>query len=387
MDYIKLCEKYNFEMPAYAKEYFEDFSAEYKRDVPVLSAENAAYVADATSLPEDGKQVLISCAEIINSDDDAHLCASFLAYITVYKRVPWVNYIYWDDLFTVEGLKPEQVGWVLVATQLANTLINKKPPKDLNEENINAFRGYSHTCFNQKGYWGILEWHWNMLCAGGCMFMFGVLKFVPGEFTGDYPVITDGSRYVSLIGGEYFIGKDGELVDCEEKSVGKTSFYEDDEKYIGHVVSPDGKVAYESTEFSKSVWKDYLRGGTHTIEIHIPAKIQYTPDAIKDAYKQAVEFFGDFCPQHKPKAIAGYSWIFSPQLEKVLPETSNILAVNRSMHILPSTGSFGADCRFIREGSSLQKRMAEECEKGTEFHYAVMYTAVDEIDTFGKEIV
>ena len=60
MDYIKLCEKYNFEMPAYAIEYFEDFSAEYKRDVPVLSAENAAYVADATSRPEDGKQALIS---------------------------------------------------------------------------------------------------------------------------------------------------------------------------------------------------------------------------------------------------------------------------------------------------------------------------------------
>ncbi len=387
MDYIQLCQKYNFEMPAYAKDYFDDFMAEYNRSVPVLSKENAAFVADSTSLPEDGKQALIHCAEVINENDDAHLCASFLAYITVYKRVPWVNYIYQDDLFTVEGLKPEQVGWVLVATQLANTLINKKPPKELNEENIGAFRGYSQSCLNQKGYWGILEWHWNMLCAGGCMFMFGVLKFVPGEFTGDYPVITDGSKYVSFIGGEYFIGKDGELVDCEEKSIGKTSFYEDDEKYIGNVVSPKGRVDTFPTEFSKKVWKDYLRGGTHTIEIHIPSKIQYVPETIKDAYKQAVEFFKEFYPRHEPKAIAGYSWIFSPQLEKVLPETSNILAVNRSMHVLPCTGYFGADCRFIREGSSLQKRMAEECEKGTEFHYAVMYTAIDEIDTFGKEIV
>lgn len=386
MTYTELCGKYNFTMPDYAADYYDGFIAEYNRSVPVLSAENAAFVADAVSLPADGKQALIECAEIINTDDDAHLCASFLACLTVYKRVPWVNYIYWDDLFTVEGLKPEQVGWVLVATQLANTLKNKKPPKELNEENIGAFRGYSQSCFNKNGYWGILEWHWNMLCAGGCMFMFGVLKFVPGEFTGDFPVITDGKRYVSLVGGEYFIGKEGELVDSEEKSVGKTSFHEDDEKYLAHVVSAKGVVESMPTEFSKAVWKDHLRGGTHTIEIHIPSKIEYTPSAIKEAYKTAVEFYKDFYPLHKPKAIAGYSWIFSPQLEKVLPETSNILAVNRSMHILPTTGSFGADCRFIREGSSLQKRMAAECEKGTEFHYAVMYTAIDEIDTFGTEI-
>lgn len=386
MTYAELCSKYNFDMPEYAKDYYDEFISGYDRSKPVLSAEDAAFVADSASLPDDGKQALIKCAEIINANDDAHLCASFLACLTVYKRVPWVNYIYRDDLFTVEGLYPEQVGWILVAVQMANTLINKKPPKELNEENVSSFRGYSKSCLNQKGYWGILEWHWNMLGAGGCMFMFGILKFVPGEFTSDFPVITDGNRYVSLIGGEYFIGKDGELVDSEEKSTGKTSFYEDDEKYIANVISSKGEVEAQPTEFSKKVWKDYLRGGDHTIEIHIPSRIEYTPEKIKEAYIKAVDFYKEFYPDHNAKAIAGYSWIFSPQLEKVLPETSNILAVNRSMHILPTTGSFGADCRFIREGSSLQKKMAVECEKGTEFHYAVMYTAIDEIETFGKPV-
>ena len=155
MDYKQLCQKYNFEMPSYAEDYFESFMAEYSRSVPVLSAETAAYVADSTSLPEDGKQALIHCAEVINANDDAHLCASFLAYITVYKRVPWVNYIYQDDLFTVEGLKPEQVGWVLVATQLANTLINKKPPKDLNEENIGECKVEKNCAEISFGKWQI----------------------------------------------------------------------------------------------------------------------------------------------------------------------------------------------------------------------------------------
>ena len=386
MTYTELCAKYNFTMPEYAADYYDAFIAEYDRSVPVLSKENAETVASATSLPEEAKAELIRCAQVMNADDEAHLCGSFLAYITVYKRVPWVNYIWWDDLFTVAGLEKEQVGWILVATQLANTLNNKKPPEDLNAENINAFRGYTQNCFNKNGYWGIVEWHWNMLCAGGCMFMFGILKFVPGEFTGDFPVITDGKRYVSLAGGEYFVGKEGELVDTEEKSVGITSFYEDDEKYIGNVISADGAVDLNKTEFPKSVWKDYLRKGTHTIEIHIPSKIPYKPEPIKEAYKMAVEFFKDFYPEHNAKAINGYSWIFSPQLNKVLPPESNILAVNDSMHILPVIATYGADCMFIREGSSLQKRIAEECEKGTEFHYGIMYTAIDEIENFGEMI-
>ncbi len=387
MTYTELCSKFNFTMPDYAADYFDAFMAEYDRSTPILSAENALLVAEETGLPEEGKQALLKCAEIINADDMGHLCGSFLACLTVYKRVPWVNYIYWEELFTVDGLHPQQVGWILVATQLANTLNNKKPPKDLNEENLNAFRGYSQSCFERFGYWGIHDWHWNMLCAGGCMFMFGILKFVPGEFTGDFPIITNGERYISLAGGEFFVGKEGELVDCEEKSVGKTSFYEDDEKYVGNMISPEGVVDLNTVEFPKSVWKDFLRKGYHTIEIHIPSKIDYRPEPIREAYKQAVEFFKDFYPDHNALAITGYSWIFSPQLSKVLPENSNILAVNESMHLLPVTPHFDGDIMFIRKGSSLQQRINEECAKGTEFHYALMYTALDEIESFGEQLL
>lgn len=386
MTYKELKAKFNCELPDYSANYFEGFISEYNRNEPILSASEIDIVAEATRLPNDGRDALIKCVEIMNNSDDAHLCGSFLVYLTVKKRAPWLNYIYTDNLFNVEGLKREQVGWVIVSAQLANTLINKKPPKELNKENTDAFRGYSQNCFDKNGYWGILEWHWNMLCAGGCMFMFGILKIVPGEFGGDFPIITDGKRYVSLVGGEYFIGRNGDLVDSESKSVGKTLFYEDDEKYIGHIVSPRGIVDSKPTEFPKSVWRDYMRRGTHTLEIHIPSKIEYTPENIKESYKSALDFYKDFYPNHHPKAIAGYSWIFAPQLELVMPHDSNILKVNRSMHLLPTTEHYDADCRFLRQGSGLQQRIASECEKGTEFHYTIMYTPIDEVETFGKEV-
>ena len=385
MTYDELRSKFNFELPGYAADGFEGFINSYDRSRPVLSAEGASLVADKTGLPEDGKQALIDCAAAINADANTHICASFLVHLCVFTRAPWLNYIYTDDLLDVPGLKKEQVGWVIVACQLLNTITNKKPPEDKNEENINAFRGYSQNCFNKNGYWGILEWNWNMLCAGGCMFMFGILKFVPGEFGGDFRIITNGEKYVSLVGGSYYVNQNGELVDSAEKSVCKTKFYEDGEKYVANVITARGFVQSEPMEFKKSEWRDYLKKGSPTLEIHIPSKIEYTPEKIKEAYKLALDFFKDFYPDHKTKAIAGYSWIFAPQLAKVLPPDGNILKVNRSMHILPTIGSYDASCRFLREGSGLQKRIADECAKGTEFHYAIMYTPVDEIETFGKE--
>ena len=384
MTYSNLCEKFNFPMPEYAAYYYDDFIKSYDRSKPLLSEEDAAMVCDVTGLPTEAKEALVKCARTINENDDAHLCGSFLADLTVYKRKPWVNYIYQPDLFTVPGLYPEQVGWVIVAVMLANTLNNKKPPEDLNVENLNAFKGYSTNCFNTKGYWGIVEWHWNMLCASGSMFLFGILKFVPSEFTSDFPVITNGKEYISLAGGEFFIGKEGELVNCEEKSVGKTSFYEDDSKYIAHVITSDGKTALEATEFDKSVWKDFLRGGDHTIDIHIPSKVEYTPEKFKEAFKMALDFYKDYYPDHNTKAFACYSWILSAQLDKVLPENSNILKVNSRLHLLPQIGSYDENIMFIRKGSSLQQKIADERAKGTEFHYGIMYSPLDELEGLDK---
>lgn len=386
MTYQEIQSYFNIELPDYVEDYFDEFIASYDRSKPIITAADVNLVCDATRLPESGRNELLRCSELLNNDDIGHLCGSFMADVLVYKRAPWLNYIEDHNLFTVDGLKPEQLGWVLVAVQLAFTLKTKNPPEDLNKENTGAFNWYSHCCKRDNGYWGISEWVWNMLSAGGCMFVFGILKFCPAQFNGDFAVITDGNRFVSLTANEYFVGKEGELVDCEEKSVGKTSFYEDDDKYIANVVAPDGTVSLTPTEFDKSVWKDYLREGDKTLEIHIPSKIDYSPEAMKESFKEAIEFYKSYYPEHEVKAIACYSWIYSAQLPKVLPPDSKILAVNRAVHILPCIASFGADCQFIRQGTSLQKRIAEECEKGTEFHFAVMYSPLDELETFGKAV-
>jgi hypothetical protein len=94
----------------------------------------------------------------------------------------------------------------------------------------------------------------------------------------------------------------------------------------------------------------------------------------------ALEFYKDYYPDHNTKAFACYSWILSAQLDKVLPENSNILKVNSRLHLLPQIGTFDENIMFIRKGSSLQQKIADERAKGTEFHFGVMYSPLDELE-------
>ena len=52
--------------------------------------------------------------------------------------------------------------------------------------------------------------------------------------------------------------------------------------------------------------------------------------------KKAVEFAKKYYPEYQFKAIYGYSWLFSPQIPKLIDnENSNILRMFKSGYIVP----------------------------------------------------
>ena len=67
-----------------------------------------------------------------------------------------------------------------------------------------------------------------------------------------------------------------------------------------------------------------------------------------------------------------------------MAEDSNILRVNSKLHLLPVIGTFDGDIMFIRKGSSLQARIADECAKGTEFHFGIMYSPLSDLENLDK---
>jgi hypothetical protein len=70
----------------------------------------------------------------------------------------------------------------------------------------------------------------------------------------------------------------------------------------------------------------------------VPDKEPLTIPALRDAMERAVPFFERYYPDHRFAAIVCDSWLFSPQLEAMLGDDSNILRWQREGYLLPGGG-------------------------------------------------
>ncbi len=61
------------------------------------------------------------------------------------------------------------------------------------------------------------------------------------------------------------------------------------------------------------------------IAIHIPSDAKMTTDRLNESVAMAKTFFTKYYPDHGREGFCLESWLLSPELKKLLPETSNIL--------------------------------------------------------------
>ncbi len=378
MEYSRISSRFNGNMPHYFAECFDAFASAYDVNKTILSDEEISAVEQKTAQDKACFDLVRSVRDAIDSDTELHAAASLMRYVLCDARMPWENELWREDALLIDGFKNEQVCLLFVVAQLAKTLLERKPPEDLNDENINAFRGYTRQCFEQKGYWGINEFSWNMLCAGGCMFMCGALKFCPSYFTKDFGALEKDGEYISILCGSFNINSYGEITSDDDVAF-RTVYSETADGFTAHRILRDGTVQPEAEYFSKAEYDVLLRGGSHTLDFHIPTGMQFTPEVVKDAMRRAVSFYSSFYPSHKTVAITVYSWLFSPQMRLVMGEVSNILSVQNSAHLLPVTETFDSDCRFLRKGSSLAERIKNVISGGRRFHIGIAYFPISEL--------
>ena len=72
---------------------------------------------------------------------------------------------------------------------------------------------------------------------------------------------------------------------------------------------------------------------TREISLHIPSDAVFTPENVDASLEAARKFFADFFPVYQNAAYVCHSWLISPKLKELLPETSNILAFQRRFSI------------------------------------------------------
>ena len=167
---------------------------------------------------------------------------------------------------------------------------------------------------------------------------------------------------------------------------------ETDETVTGHRIA-DGRVEKTAAVLDKSRYRLLLAYGDPVIRTHIPAFEPFTPEIVAASYRAALPILERCWPELQPRAVACKSWMMCPELKKLLPECSHLLAFQRPYTYFPSKGNIssaigcvfhrsGTDYEALPEDSSLQRAMKAHYLAGGVVRFDYGYILIDD---FRKE--
>lgn len=128
-----------------------------------------------------------------------------------------------------------------------------------------------------------------------------------------------------------------------------------------------GRLQFEPVLTEKDMKGDrqVIRAGTKALNVHIPAGEPLDYEESRKSFGQALEFFGE-----EYQVFVCDSWLLSPHLKEILPETSNIIRFQNLFQVAevaydslqPEQRIFGevlTDFSQYPEDTSLQRRAKE----------------------------
>ncbi|HBC86079.1 MAG TPA: hypothetical protein DCZ94_03905 [Lentisphaeria bacterium] len=357
-------------------------------------------------LDQGTENTLLPSAEII-SKDKSLLALSWYVFYCLTEGTVYRTY---DKLpsFKKELGDNSGIFFMLLALSLVpgarKTYEKMNIPENIIKDTMKEIEGFNgnHKVANDNRP-GILpnQLHWLSNYYKGKLFRLGRFEYklepfhFPGTFyrnrkTGQKIGFTpDSIRF----DGDGFVDGIGEVFD--EKNGWTSSFKEEDGLVSGNPYSPLGFAIKEKKSISLNDWEPALKANDWTIDLHIPPGGGMTPEACRDSFKTAFEFFNTHFPEKKSSAIVCNSWIFNTQFEKLLPD-SNMVKFMQELYLFPvqSGGRDGFFFVFCREyanlaeaprKTSLQKAMLGILESGRKLRSGGMAFFIEDIGKFGKQ--
>jgi len=131
------------------------------------------------------------------------------------------------------------------------------------------------------------------------------------------------------------------------------------------------------------------------IDMHIPSGGGLSLAACEDSMRRAVQFFKNYFPDQKTRAIFCASWLFNTQFEEKLPD-SNLTKFMRELYLFPikSSGKDGFFFVFCRDyedlpqaprKTSLHRVMLDTLESGKNLRSGGMVFFNEDLNHFGEQ--
>ena len=188
-------------------------------------------------------------------------------------------------------------------------------------------------------------WHWYRTVGSGDLYRLGRLEFIPKQW--DYPFRvfdhTGTGEVVALLNAGQNYDDEGH---CAGSTAWTTALEESADAIIGNPISPDGYAIRDPLRLPRGAWTQVLGPGVTVLDMHIPGGEPLALDAVRASLAQAGPFFDQFYPDTPFAAFVCDSWLFSTQLEQMLPAESNILRWQREGYLYPGGGDHGDFLNF-----------------------------------------
>ena len=189
--------------------------------------------------------------------------------------------------------------------------------------------------------------------------------------------------------GNGFVARDGEVEWTASLRV-------DNATVTGYPVSPRGVAVSREVRLPLATWVCVAEPGDFTLDMHIPAGGDMTPERCINSFRRAVAFFREYFPEKPFGSISSNSWIFGPQLEEIFPATANLVRLMREIYLFPVASPPDAGLWFIflqdcvdpataPRDTRLRRGVAEHLAAGKDWRSGGMFLLVDDLDQYGTE--
>ena len=242
---------------------------------------------------------------------------------------------------------------------------------------------------------------WGRFHTTGQIFRMGRFQYMVRPFRGALHAFrrsSDGAVVALAADGARF-GPDGFCValdSCPPEQVRTARLGKSDGSVTGTVISPLGHALEREATLGLGEWREVLAPGDPVLETHIPPGGRMTPEAVRDSYERALEFFPRYFPDRPFRAIACTSWILNPELETILWEDNNCALWQRESYLFPiasgeRSGLFhifsrkDVDPATAPRATRLERCVADHLADGGRFIVGGMFFLPEDIDAFGAQ--
>ena len=238
------------------------------------------------------------------------------------------------------------------------------------------------------GTLGLRPRQWLLTLLRGGVYRLGRLEFMPNTFVHPFRAYrhVSGSPVVLMAeDGQVFRG-DGQFANSadgkESWDVWTSRLIESADSICGNPVDVRGFATPAQRRLPADEWRLVLSRGDSIVDVHIPGGEPLQEKDCRDAFAQAAGFFPTYVPDVKSRAFVCCSWLIDPELERALPETSNIVRFMREWYMHPceyttgyqtyyrvfGTDGLPSDLTAVPRETTLQRVVAEGLEDGNRFY-------------------